>query len=739
MSNAFPLTVWVESMRYVFPPGRDVIVGGGGQCDIRLDRLGPVHRGPAWRSIPDLVLRFTGTHWVAIDRSRTGIYVDGARMSTVDIRDGQAITIGDPQRGPRLVFQISGPPPAPSPPEHSTLERPTKPIRLPTAAGSTPPPPPDDEQQPSRSLVERMTDATRKLLPARPVTEAGEVVSPTNRLPLKPGARTIGVAAYRLGLNIDGHELLSNVSFTAQPGSLIAVVGPSDTRNSALIEVLAGTRPRSSGVLTVDGHDAYAEPESMRSRIGIVPRIHRLHPHLTVGRVLDYAARLRLPPNTSPDNRRRVVNQVLDELELTPHRKTRVAKLSPEAHRCAALAIELVTRPSLLVVDEPSAALDAAQEHHVMAVLRRQADLGCVVVVATTSLVHLNMCDQVLLLTPAGTMAFAGAPVQIESAMGTTDWSEVFAQVAADPDGTHQAFLTRQQAVPAAPAVAAPEPPPTELALKRQFRLIVRRQARLLFADRRYFLFLALLPVALGALTLLIPGDSGLRADPSGTNPHEAVEILAALNIAAVILGLTLTIRDLVGERRIFSREQSVGLSTFAYLAGKILVFSVAAAIQTAILTTIVVAGKGGPPHDAVLLPNPGVELYVSVAATGIVSAIAGLALSSLGCSLREVLPLLVPVILASLLFAGGLLPLVGTWGFDQISWLIPAHWGFAASASTVDLRRVDDLAADDGLWAHYVGWWAFDMVMLVVLGAALAGFVWYRLRPATTQTTRTA
>jgi hypothetical protein len=195
-------------------------------------------------------------------------------------------------------------------------------------------------------------------------------------------------------------------------------------------------------------------------------------------------------------------------------------------------------------------------------------------------------------------------------------------------------------------------------------------------------------------------------------------------------MGTALTIRDLVGERRIFRREQSVGLSTSAYLGGKIIVFSVAAAIQAAILTTIVVAIKGGPVHGAVLLHNPAVELYVSVATTAIVSAIVGLALSSLGNSLREVLPLLLPVILASLLFAGGLVPLVGTWGFDQISWLIPAQWGFAASASTVALRRVDTLAPDNLVWAHYVGWWAFDMIMLVVFGALWAGFVRYRLRP---------
>ena len=131
-----------------------------------------------------------------------------------------------------------------------------------------------------------------------------------------------------------------------------------------------------------------------------------------------------------------------------------------------------------------------------------------------------------------------------------------------------------------------------------------------------------------------------------------------------------------------FRREQAVGLSTSAYLAAKIIVFGLAAAILTAILFTIVIAVKGGPVHGAVLLHNATVELYVGVAATAIVSAIIGLALSTLGNRLREVLPLLVPVILASLLFDGEPGSAGGQVGLQQISWFVPAQWGFAASAS---------------------------------------------------------
>ena len=613
---------------------------------------------------------------------------------------------------------------------------------MPPAPPPPAPPEPEAEQPKDLGLIEQMTTRLiRDAAPAKTGSEAGDAAPPeagktTYRLPLKPGSRTSGLAAYRLKLDVGEHELLKDVSFTARPGTLTAVVGPSATRNSALLGLLTGIRKPTSGRISIDGHDVAAEPESMRSRIGIVGRGDRMHPQLTVERVVGYAAELRLPPDTLTDHRRRVVDQVLEELKLTSHRATRVGKLSPELRRCAAMAVELVTRPTVLVVDEPGAGLDEEQENHVMAVLRRQADIGCVVVVSMntqTSLTHLHGCDQVVLLTPAGTMAFAGPPSRIESAMGTADWSEVVAQVVADPDGAHRAFRARQPdlADMAPLEVAAPWEPPAEPTGQRQFGLVARRQLRLLVADHVYLLFLVILPFALAGLTLLIPGTAGLdRPAASSRNTHEAVEILASLNLAAVLLGSALSIRDLVRERRVFRRDQAVGLSASAYLAAKIVVFSVAAAILTAILTAIVLAVKGQPKHGAVLLGNADVELYVSVAATAIVSVIVGLALSTLGNSLREVLLLLVPVILASLLFAGGLISLVGTWVYDQISWFVPAQWGFAASASTVDLRRVDDLAVNAQMWTHYVGWWLFDMILLAIFGGVWAGFARYRLRP---------
>ncbi|WP_415823334.1 FHA domain-containing protein, partial [Mycobacterium senriense] len=118
-ASALPasLTVWAGPAKYVFTPGRDVLAGYGPGCDIPLERLGQPSQHPRPPRV-DVILRFTGTQWVAIDLSRRGIFVNGSRVATVEIRDGLGIAIGDPQHGPRLVFQTarSAAPPGPPPP-----------------------------------------------------------------------------------------------------------------------------------------------------------------------------------------------------------------------------------------------------------------------------------------------------------------------------------------------------------------------------------------------------------------------------------------------------------------------------------------------------------------------------------------------------------------------------------------------------------------------------------------------
>jgi ABC-type multidrug transport system ATPase subunit/pSer/pThr/pTyr-binding forkhead associated (FHA) protein len=838
------LTVWLGAAMYTFAAGREVTVGRGEQCDIRVDvperqAISRVHA----------VLRFDGQQWMAVDnKSRNGIYSGGARQARVFIDDDVDVSLGAPD-GPRLTFRTgsqqlnvisspvapgpwpSNPPPSrpatgamPAPPAH----RPPPPQRRPAPRRSPPPPPrpaapappsphrgtppatgampaPPVVPQPAtdEDLLGKVTGAVKRVVrpaatpaPAGALTVGrsatntivvddalasrvhaylvavpggmelrdnrssngtfvnGERVSNTLLRPgdtvaigntdltftgatLTPKAATPqagGLQAYQLGLVIDDKSLLSNVSFSAGPGTLTAVIGPSGAGKSTLIKLLGGATQPTTGVVSFDGHNVQAEYASLRSRIGMVPQDDVVHRQLTVTRALNYAAQLRLPPDTSSADRKAVVTRVLAELELTEHADKRVDKLSGGQRKRVSVAMELLTGPSLLILDEPTSGLDPALDRQVMSMLRRLADAGRVVVVVTHSLTYLSMCDQVLLLAPGGKTAFAGPPAQIAAAMGTTDWADIFAWVSTNPDAAHRAFLGRNPAAATPPKPSPPAGPlgqPARTSSLRQMLTVVRRQGRLLIADRGYFLFLAVLPFILGALSLVVPGDVGLgEADPRGSAPNEPNQVLILLNISAVFMGTALTLRDLVGERPIFRREQAVGLSAGAYLLAKVIIYSIAAAAQVAILTAIVVAGKGGPTQGALMLGDATAELYVALAITAIVSALLGLVLSSIAKSSEQILPMLVAAIMLSIVFSGGLIPVTGRIGLDQVSWFLPARWGYAASATTVDVLKIAPLVTvDDPLWRHEATWWLFDIAMLVFLGVVFTLIARWRLR----------
>ena len=796
-----PLIVWLGPRRYSFPTGRDVTVGLDSSADIRLDAAGPSATPPL------VVLHYNGDQWIAVDRSEAGIFVDGVRMSTVFIHDGRAITLGDPQYGPRLVFQLAAPPPpppqAPPPPmrpaappprpprpvQHNRPPVPPPPLRPPPpprpmpgpGPWSAPPPPPPPmpapppplaqapppppllqppPQQPEPDLppaipppapkrtvvTARLTGAMQKLLPRRPQPRPHEAAPTTQleqpaeeKIPSPPTERvsiTGSLQARRVRLSVDGDQALADLSFTASPGTVTAVVGLSEASTSALVDVLGGAIQPSGGTVDFDGHDVAAD--DVRPHVGLVPHHDLLHPQLTLEQALRYAAELRLPPSTSADRRREAVHSVLEKMGLSSLRTVKAGKLTVEQRKRASLAVELLTEPSLLVFDEPTADLDSAAEQEMSETLRRLADEGRVVVVATTAPTNLDACDRVLVLTPTGIPVFAGAPSQIGTQLGSTDWAVILKRVRADPYGAHDAYLARQQDAPAADpepleTVEHPAPPPLP-SLLRQSIIAARRQAWLMVADQRYFIFLTILPLLIGAISLLVPGDAGLGpASRYGSSPDQAVEILAVLAVGAVLMGTALGIRDLFGEQRIFRREQAHGLSASAFLAGKVIVYSLTAIVQTAVITIVATVGTGAPSHGGALLGHgklgATVELFIALAVTAIVSAMVALGFSLLATYSEQILLTAVLIVLISMVFAGALFPISGRFPLEQIAGLVPSRWGFAAAAATVDVHAVNPLAEADDSWKHSSGQWLLDMGVLIGFGVVATAALRWRLR----------
>jgi ABC-type multidrug transport system ATPase subunit/pSer/pThr/pTyr-binding forkhead associated (FHA) protein len=560
----------------------------------------------------------------------------------------------------------------------------------------------------------------------------------------------------------NGKQLLQNASFQLKPSSLTAVIGPSGAGKSTLLRALTGLRPATHGRVIWQGHDLYANYDQLRFQIGLVPQQDIQHPQLKVRQALRFAAQLRLPPDTTRREQDARVLQVAEQLQLTARLDNRIGtELSGGQKKRVSIATELLTAPPLLFLDEPTSGLDPGLDLEVMKQLRGLADGGRVVMVVTHSVLALDTCHNVMVMAPGGRIAYFGPPSGVLAHFGCSSYPEVFDMLDA-PD------LWQRIAAPpplaattgALPAAAAGVPAPPRRSLGRQLSTLVRRNAAVVVADRLLLGLLLLLPVVLGGLSRLVPGTSGFSLDdtlfcPGKTesigrgrcqpvqdgvpvpgaevirmifDQGEARQRVIVLLVSACLMGTAIAIRELVGERPIFQREYAVGLSPGVYFFSKILVLGNASLVQGLLVTLIATVGLPGPDGRAGTL-----RMAIAVALLALTMAVVGLAISALVTSSEQTMPALVGVIMIQLVLSGSLFAVAGRPVLEQVAWLAPSRWAYAATSSAMGLTR--GLGAGDEDWIAEAGAGHFLMALAalcVLLAGAFALGMWLTRRSAT-------
>ncbi|MCL6674853.1 FHA domain-containing protein, partial [Streptomyces panaciradicis] len=169
----------------------------------------------------------------------------------------------------------------------------------------------------------------------------------------------VSFSARHLTVTVDGgKQILKDVSFGVPEKSLIAVIGPSGSGKSTLLKALTGYRPANQGDVLYDNRNLYKQFAELRQRIGLVPQDDILHKELTVKKALKYAAKLRFPADTTAAEREARIDEVLRELKLDIHKEKKVTSLSGGQRKRVSVALELLTKPSLIFLDEPTSGLD---------------------------------------------------------------------------------------------------------------------------------------------------------------------------------------------------------------------------------------------------------------------------------------------------------------------------------------------------------------------------------------------
>lgn len=532
--------------------------------------------------------------------------------------------------------------------------------------------------------------------------------------------------------------LLDHISLAIEPNEFVGLLGPSGAGKSLLMNALIGTRKPTNGRVLINNFDLYQHLASLKQAIGHVPQDDIIHRELTVYQTLFYVARLRLSRDVRQDEIDQIISEVLEVTGLVERRNVQIAQLSGGQRKRVSIAVELITKPSLIFLDEPTSGLDPATEERIMKLFRQIAESGRTVVLTTHAMENVHLFDKVALLmrgrlvfygTPQQALQFVGAgnfiglysmleqPMEKEIAQltppsakaskaDTRTYNEQRNQIAEQlADQWRTKFLETPEyreniSVPlgriaqSGPSVPASRRRRGILDSIRQWSTLVRRYTLVLLSDKVNLAILFGQAPIIALLTYLVVSKDDTRDFP-----------FFVLALVPLWFGISVAAREIVKERTIYKRERMVNLSLLPYIGSKLFALSGIVCLQCLLLFATLKLF-----HLAGVMYVPGVfgglpQLLVMIL-TGVVGITLGLFVSAL-VRTSEIATSIVPLLLIpQILFCGlvgvpfGAARVVGT--------LMPATWSFdeLKQLSSLDTLRqegskVNGVNVGRGLFKH--------------------------------------
>ncbi|MFN8533776.1 MAG: FHA domain-containing protein [Dehalococcoidia bacterium] len=545
-----------------------------------------------------------------------------------------------------------------------------------------------------------------------------------------------------------GITILDRAYLTIKPREFVAVVGASGSGKSTLVDALCGFRPATSGTVLYNGLDLYQTFDAFRASIGYVPQDDIIHRDLPLRRALGYAAELRLPRDTTAEEREARIDEVLDEFGLRDREHTPINRLSGGQRKRVSIGVELLTKPSLFFLDEPTSGLDPATETRMMRLLRELADQGRTLVLITHATQNILLCDKVVFMARGGQIAFLGSPNEALDFFGVQEFVDIYDSL--DKESAPGYYADRYQSSVyhrihlgevagldprslTEPARKRPKPADHGISRLRQFGVLTRRSFDILIANRKALAILLLqAPIVALLISLLYnrmvfsdrpllvpveqllearipppvsqlewPKNCGLSGDeiarlpeslqseerrqPCG-NARNGMMLLFLISIVSIWLGTSNAAKEIVKELPIYRRERMVSLKIVPYLGSKLSVL-----VGVALLQTVMLLGIIGALID---VPTTGVGTPVGILVTTMVTFLAatilGLFVSAIVGTNDEAGNLVPILLIPQIIFAGAIFPFREMGDLARfIANFTFSKWSWEALGAIVDIPRI--------------------------------------------------
>ena len=495
-------------------------------------------------------------------------------------------------------------------------------------------------------------------------------------------AQAVGVEKRYLGSR---EAAMKRTSLTIRAGSMVAVMGPSGCGKSTLLKVLNGDGAPTRGRVYLFGLDLYNHFNLLKQSIGYVPQEDIVHRDLTVEKSLYYAAKLRLPDGIPDKVVMGRVFEVLESLGLGAKdlRESRVGRLSGGQRKRVSIAVEMLTSPRILFLDEPTSPLDPETIEDFLRCLRSICDAGTTVVMVTHKPEDLNAVDEVVFMGTSGYLSYAGARDDLLPYYGGTRINEVYALLS-NPQTSRKFYEERNLRSRGETESSSSRPRAPKLQKAQPFNQwwwLVARYADLKVGNVRNLLMALLQPVFIAILVLLV-FDSVYDEGPGGVKLGNQ-RLVFFMAITSIFLGVFSGAKEIVSESAVYRRERQFNLLLVPYLFSKLTVLTILSVVQNTLFLLLLHMRYGGD------LGSFGPCLLFMVF-LGFASILFGLMISAFVSSEEEVMTAMTLALLPQFVLAGVMQPL--TSGVSMVlSYLTLGRWGAEG------VSRILDSGAKDG------------------------------------------
>ncbi|MPY78893.1 MAG: ATP-binding cassette domain-containing protein [Actinophytocola sp.] len=225
-----------------------------------------------------------------------------------------------------------------------------------------------------------------------------------------------------LRVNRGGRDVLKGITFKIESGTVTGLLGPSGCGKTTLMRALVGVQIVEGGEITVLGKPA--GHKELRSRIGYATQNPAIYPDITVTEALTYFASVLRAPASD-------VSRVIDEVDLTSHADAIIGQLSGGQLSRANLAVALLGKPELLILDEPTVGLDPVLRDELWKLFTELSQRGVTLLVSSHVMDEATRCEHLLLLREGDLLA-SESPDELRDRTGETDLERAFLRLIKD-------------------------------------------------------------------------------------------------------------------------------------------------------------------------------------------------------------------------------------------------------------------------------------------------------------------